>query len=360
MRGITGAGGTQSNSGQLAFYTNDNGTYAERLRIASSGAATFSNQVTMNGPSADWAAIIQNTNSGAGTSYGLKVKAGTSGAADATFVLQDYAGNEFLTARGNGRIGIGTNSPAYTLDVNGKGKFGSNSINGDVIIQSNTGLIVAPSLGFNTNATLGTSVGTRAMTITSGGNVAMNNNLAVGRAEEGGVRLSVTTSTNGSDAYGVIVRQLSGQDLFVVRNDGLWITGNRSLSPYNNSISGRTIVADSSGTLGYTSSTRESKINIEKLNDVSWLYQLNPVSFNYRKKDNEINYTDEAQDDKWYGLIADEVEKVNEDLVFYNIKEDGTKQLAGVEYNKLIAALIKSSQEQQAQIEELKAKILSL
>jgi hypothetical protein len=94
-------------------------------------------------------------------------------------------------------VGIGTSSPAYTLDVNGKGKFGSNSVNGDVIIQSNetpfiirgrspyeatglaltwdispnTGLIVAPSLGFNTNATLGTSVGTRAMTITSGGSV---------------------------------------------------------------------------------------------------------------------------------------------------------------------------------------------
>jgi hypothetical protein len=37
MRGITGAGGTQSNSGQLVFYTNDNGTYAERMRISSGG-----------------------------------------------------------------------------------------------------------------------------------------------------------------------------------------------------------------------------------------------------------------------------------------------------------------------------------
>ena len=37
IRGITGTGGTQSNSGQLAFYTNDNGTYAERMRITSGG-----------------------------------------------------------------------------------------------------------------------------------------------------------------------------------------------------------------------------------------------------------------------------------------------------------------------------------
>jgi hypothetical protein len=37
MRGITGIGGTQSNSGQLAFYTNNAGTYAERLRIKQNG-----------------------------------------------------------------------------------------------------------------------------------------------------------------------------------------------------------------------------------------------------------------------------------------------------------------------------------
>lgn len=37
VRGITGTGGTQSNSGQLAFYTNDAGTYAERMRITSVG-----------------------------------------------------------------------------------------------------------------------------------------------------------------------------------------------------------------------------------------------------------------------------------------------------------------------------------
>jgi hypothetical protein len=37
VRAITGTGGTQSNSGQLAFYTNNAGTYAERMRITSAG-----------------------------------------------------------------------------------------------------------------------------------------------------------------------------------------------------------------------------------------------------------------------------------------------------------------------------------
>ena len=68
MRGITGIGGTQSNSGQLAFYTNNNGTYAEAMRISSiqnlllgsttddttnklqvTGSATISGQITNSG-----------------------------------------------------------------------------------------------------------------------------------------------------------------------------------------------------------------------------------------------------------------------------------------------------------------------
>jgi hypothetical protein len=37
VRGITGTGGTQSASGQLAFYTNNTGTYSEKMRITSGG-----------------------------------------------------------------------------------------------------------------------------------------------------------------------------------------------------------------------------------------------------------------------------------------------------------------------------------
>ena len=43
------------------------------------------------------------------------------------------------------------------------------------------------------------------------------------------------------------------------------------------------------GRLGYLSSTRASKANIQTLGDISWLYNLNPVSFNYRQKDDETS-----------------------------------------------------------------------
>ena len=191
------------------------------------------------------------------------------------------------------------------------------------------------------------------MKITSGGQVGIGTSNA-------NVKLYVRAEDNTSTTkYGIYVDN-GVTDLIYIRNDGLFSTGNTANSPYNYSTTGRTPILNSGGILGYLASTRESKTNIEQLSDVSWLYQLNPVSFNYRKKDDEMKYTNEFNEEKWYGLIADEVEKVNEDLVFYNIKEDGTKQLAGVEYNKLIAALIKSSQEQQAQIEEQQQQINSL
>ena len=126
------------------------------------------------------------------------------------------------------------------------------------------------------------------------------------------------------------------------------------MAPYNYTVVGRDLFVDSDGFIGYVSSVRESKTNINSLSDISWLYKLNAVSFNYRKKDDDNIYTDEAQEDTYYGLIADEVEKVNKDLVFYNTKEDGIKTLAGVEYNKLISALVKGMQELKAEIDLLK------
>jgi hypothetical protein len=114
------------------------------------------------------------------------------------------------------------------------------------------------------------------------------------------------------------------------------------------------MVIDASGVLGYLVSTRESKANIESIQNIDFVNQLNPVQFNYRKKDNETNeFTDELYENVNYGFIADEVESVNKELVFYN--EDGT--LAGVEYNSMIAILTKAIQELKTEIDSLKNQI---
>ena len=291
-------------AGYLAFSTNAQATgNVERMRITSGGIA------------------VVGYTAGVGTIFSppIQVKGGAG------------AGNGFGIISANNEMTGGMQLASS----------GSNSIN---IIADPDNLRGSSEIGFLID-------GSQRMVITSGGDV------GIGNTAFSSTRLTTTGSSNTSSHYSIVANNASNANLFWVRCDGLINTGLSAASPYNQATTGRSMVIESTGSLGYTSSTRESKTNIEQLSDVSWLYQLNPVSFNYRKKDDEMNYTDEFNEEKWYGLIADEVESINEDLVFYNTKEDGTKQLAGVEYNKIIAALIKSSQEQQAQIEELKALI---
>lgn len=103
-------------------------------------------------------------------------------------------------------------------------------------------------------------------------------------------------------------------------------------------------------------STVRSKKNIKTLEDVSWIDGLRPVTYNYKKRDENDNILDEAEDEIHYGLIAEEVEPVNSNLVFYDVLEDGTKKLAGVEYNKLYAAIFAKIQKLEKELETLESK----
>lgn len=129
---------------------------------------------------------------------------------------------------------------------------------------------------------------------------------------------------------------------------------------YSTVVTGRDVYVSSTGNLGYVSSTRESKDNIESIDDVSWLYGLNPVTFNYRCRDEVGDYTGELEEEREYGLIAEEAEQVNPDLCFYDIDEDGNEKLAGVSYRKLVPALLKAVQDQQGMIETLQAQVAEL
>ena len=195
-----------------------------------------------------------------------------------------------------------------------------------------------------------------AITFTERMRIRASGSVGIGTAGEDSVKFEVKAASTSSLNYAVLFQDSNAADLMYVRADGLISTGLAGNSPYNLVRSGRVMMVDSSGLVGYQSSTRESKTNINNLEDISFIYQLNPVSFNYRKSPEPNVFNDEYNDDLHYGLIADEVEKVNKELVFYNEK-DGQKELAGVEYGKLTAVLIKAIQEQQAQIEELKALI---
>ena len=67
----------------------------------------------------DWVSRIKNTHSTSGQSYGLQVIAGTS-ASDVSFAVKNQANSAtYLEVQGDGKVGIGTNAPSTTLDVDG-------------------------------------------------------------------------------------------------------------------------------------------------------------------------------------------------------------------------------------------------
>ena len=121
----------------------------------------------------------------------------------------------------------------------------------------------------------------------------------------------------------------------------------------------RDLYIDNTGLIGYVSSIRASKTNITPLTDTSWLDALTPVAFNYRKKDEDGAYTDEANTTLEYGLIAEEVEGVNPELVFYDETKDGLA-LRGVSYNKLMVPLLQRIQTLTARNDALTARVAAL
>ena len=204
-----------------------------------------------------------------------------------------------------------------------------------------------------------TGGGTRRLVITTGGDV------GIGHDGYNGYTLSTRGVDTTSSNFALFAENSATYGLFSVRNDGVIGTGSSSgvtYCPYNLNVSTsvRDLLVDSAGTIGTAASIRKAKINIESETDVSWLYDLNPVKFNYRKKDEKLNYLNEAEEEQKYGLIAEEVEKVNTDFCWYNVNEKGEKDLVGVDYKMLISPMLKAIQEQQTIIETLTARLDAL
>ena len=167
----------------------------------------------------------------------------------------------------------------------------------------------------------------------------------------------IDAGTSSSD-YAFSVRDATGASTyFKVRGDGV-VT---APTVYSTTVgaTNRDLYIDNTGLIGYVSSIRASKTNITPLTDTAWLDALTPVAFNYRKKDESGAYTDEANTPLEYGLIAEEVEGVNTELVFYDETEDGLA-LRGVSYNKLMIPLLQRVQALTARNDALTARVAAL
>ncbi len=134
---------TSTSTSNLLFYTNGGSGIVERLKIASTGAATFSSSIAAT--SATFSGVITGQSNGntfgtaSATGRAVIIQAGSSNQAimfknaaggDGTLFINgtstsiDYNFNTYsvgdaLVIKNNGNVGIGTSSPTYKLDVYG-------------------------------------------------------------------------------------------------------------------------------------------------------------------------------------------------------------------------------------------------
>jgi hypothetical protein len=183
------------------------------------------------------------------------------------------------------------------------------------------------SLGSNTIGVYNNAIGFQAL----GNNVSGSSNVAIGDS----AGLSVTTASN-------VICIGAGVD-----------GANVSNSCYIGSIFGETssggaaVLINSSGKLGTVTSSRKFKEQIKAMGTASEvLFALTPVTFRYKR---DIDETGVQQ----FGLVAEDVEKVNPDLVV----RDKHGNPFSVRYEQVNAMLLNEFLKEHDTVQELKATI---
>jgi Chaperone of endosialidase len=229
----------------------------------------------------------------------------------------------------NGNVGIGTTLPSQALDIS----YGNTYIHGAGSYPQIGGIIkpyiipgVVGGLQINSVQTNGTEIS--AISISDSGYVGIGTNIP----------LKPLHIYQSSQAY--IQFQTSGQTNIIGTN-----SSDRAFY-IQNSTGGVFLRYNEAAWSGY--SDIRIKKNIEQMDSmINKITKLNPVCFHWKSQ--------EETENKNYGLIAQEVENVFPDLVNNVSGTEELPNLKGMSYTNFIPILIKAFQEQQAQINALKA-----
>ena len=273
----------------------------------------------------------------------------------------DGSGNLSFTTVSTGVSGISSSADATAMTITSDERIGINRTSP----SSSSRLHVATTA--DVDYAINTAVTNSALVI-SNDSGSSGTNKCVGLALSGG--------TPNGEAYITLVGVSSNEsDLhFGMRSGGfrydrvLFASNGRVRMPGVYGTAGssmRDVQIESDGTLCGLSSITAAKTNITDLTDVSWLYNLKPKTFNFRKKTSDVvtgknTYLDEAETETSYGFLAEDVEKVNKDFCFYNKDEEGNDELAGVYYKTMVVPLIKAVQELKAENTALATRVTAL
>ena len=376
-------------AGTLTFVEGDGTT--ERMRLDISGKLGIGNTTPSNYQASANQLVVGLTGSNGITVVSGTAEKGNLFFSDGTSGTEGYRG--FLQYDHSlDCMNLGTNAlTAATIDTSGNVGIGNTLPNSRLDVRGDTGSSVSAIMRIRgTNATSRTTRlqfedysgaladGTIDFKIPTSGSAAsailqmglngsaalaidINNNVLVGTTN---AQLQLDATTNNGNIS--VISSAANANLNLASKGAGSINFNATggfycTQIYSTAVGGtnRAVYSDNTGTIGYLSSVRASKINIENITNASWLMQLNPVKFNYRKKDEDGNYTEEFDNTIEYGLIAEEAEIIKQELCFYD-EVDGTQVLRGVNYQKLVVPMLKAIQEQQALITQLTARITAL
>ena len=267
-------------------------------------------------------ALFSNTTGSFNTADGFDAlvsnTTGTLNTASGAFALFSNTTGGFNTASGvdalfsNSTGGFNTASGVFTLFSNTTGGF--NTASGFEALFSNTTGGSNTAVGFN--ALLFNRTGT--------------NNIAVGVGAGG-------TLTNGS--HNIYL----GNSRAVATESNTMRLGEIQTQTFIAGIvgvpvSGSAVLISNTGQVGIQASSRRYKRDIQPMGTHSrGLHQLRPVIFRYKQ---------DAQDERQYGLIAEEVAKVYPELV----TRGATGEVEAVRYHEVIPMLLNEVQHQQRQL----------
>ena len=316
------------------------------------GTGALLSNTTGAGNTAEGAfALVSNTTGSSNTAVGnvaLEANTGGENTAVGNASMQDNTTGSGNTAVGN--FALNTNGAAsfntavgdLALGFNGSGSgntaMGADALccadagNNNTLVGSEVMSMVLGSTGNNN-----TAIGSHALESSTG-----SNNVAVGH--DAGHDL--TTGDNNIDIGNEVVGLAGEHDTIRIGNSNISTTIIRGVSGATIA-SGATVLVGSNGQLGTMTSSERLKREIKPMDKVSEaILALRPVSFRYKK---EIDPEGIPQ----FGLVAEEVQKVNPDLVV----RDSEGRPETVRYEQVNAMLLNEFLKEHKTVQELKSTI---
>lgn len=341
LQNTTGTGNTAH--GYFALSANTTGSSNVVLGAgAMTTGTTASNNVAIGNLALSFA--TGNGNIGVGVNVGRNTSTGTG----EVFIGANVAGTNTNTLTGVFNTVIGTNNSASGLTGAASqntlvgSSAGLTSASGDTLIGFQTGNALTTGAS---NTMLGNAVGkTTCVTSTNNILIGVNSNIDCSSSSQtssihigiGGDWVTVVNagapSTESTTMNGTLTLPNVASSSAAQTGTLCWATG--GLITYD-------------GTVGCLTSSRRFKKDIQPLSEdsgVAEVMALNPVSYTY--KDPKI-----GGDKTHVGLIAEDVDQVDKRLVGY----DTEGMPHGVAYENLTSVLVKAIQQQQAEIDELRA-----